>query len=93
MLSYHLRSALNDLKDLIKITELDIADIKEARNESQFDRLSLKEEKIKSFEAKKAMVDHEISSLMTADSDKDLPELLNAEQHLLLEELKEELNN
>ncbi len=71
MLSYHLRSALNDLKDLIKITELDIADIKEARNESQFDRLSLKEEKIKSFEAKKAMVDHEISSLMTADSDKE----------------------
>ena len=50
MLSHHLESALNDLKDLIKITESDIADIKEAKNDPQFDRLSLKEEKLKSFE-------------------------------------------
>jgi len=93
MLSHHLESALKDLRDLIKITESDIADIKEAKNDPQFDRLSLKEEKLKGFESKKAMIDYEISSLMTASPDKDLPELLTKEQHLLLDDLKIELNN
>ena len=46
MLSHHLKSALSDLKDLIKITESDIADIKEAKNDPQFERLSLKEAKL-----------------------------------------------
>ncbi|EDZ63110.1 hypothetical protein SMGD1_1933 [Sulfurimonas gotlandica GD1] len=93
MLSHHLQGALIDLRDLIKITESDIADIKEAKNDPQFDRLSLKEEKLKSFEQKKAMIDHEISSLMTKNPDMDLPELLSKEQHLQLDELKKELNN
>lgn len=93
MLSHHLQGALVDLRDLIKITESDIADIKEAKNDPQFDRLSLKEEKLKSFEQKKAMIDHEISSLMTKNPDMDLPELLSKEQHLQLDDLKKELNN
>ncbi len=89
MLSYHLKSALNDLRDLIEITKQDMADIKEAKHDPQFDRLSLKDEKIKSFETKKAMIDYEISTLMTAQPDKELPELLNEEQHQMLSELKE----
>lgn len=93
MLSHHLQGALSDLKDLINITESDIADIKEGKNDQQFERLSLKEEKIKSFENKKAMIDHEISSLMTAQPDKDLPQLLNQEQHDALDQLKIELSN
>lgn len=93
MLSHHLQGALSDLRDLIKITESDIEDIKIAQSEPQFDRLSLKEEKLKSFESKKAMIDHEISSLMSADPNKDLPELLNEEQHNSLSELKVELSN
>ncbi len=93
MLSHHLQNALNDLRDIIKITESDIADIKNAQHDAQFDRLSLKDEKLKSFEAKKAIIDHEIASLMTAHPDKQLPELLNEEQHQLLDELKVELNN
>jgi cystathionine beta-lyase family protein involved in aluminum resistance len=93
MLSHHLQGALVDLRDLIKITESDIADIKEAKNDPQFDRLSLKEEKLKSFEQKKAMIDHEISSLMTKNPDMDLPQLLSKEQHLQLDDLKKELNN
>jgi len=92
MLSHHLKSALNDLKDLIKITESDIADIKEAKNDPQFERLSLKEDKLKSFEQKKAMIDHEISTLMTTNPDKELPKLINKEQHTLLDELKIELS-
>ncbi len=93
MLSHHLESALSELRDLIKITESDIADIKEAKNDPQFERLSLKEEKIKSFEQKKAMIDQEISSLMSSNPQKDLPELLTTEQHLLLDELKLGLNS
>jgi len=93
MLSHHLQGALSDLRDLIKITESDIADIKEAKNDPQFDRLSLKEEKLKSFESKKAMIDYEISSLMTQNPDMDLPELISKDQHLQLGELKVELNN
>ncbi len=92
MLSHHLQSALSDLKDLIKITESDIADIKEAKNDPQFERLSLKEDKLKSFEQKKAMIDHEISTLMTTNPDKELPKLINEEQHTLLDELKIELS-
>jgi len=92
MLSHHLQSALSDLKDLIKITQADIADIKEAKNNPQFERLSLKEDKLKSFEQKKAMIDHEISTLMTTNPDKELPNLINEEQHTLLDELKVELS-
>ena len=93
MLSHHLQNALTDLRDIIKITEADIDDIKKAEHDTQFDRLSLKDEKLKSFEAKKAMIDHEISSLMTSNPNAELPSLLNDEQHKLLDELKIELKN
>lgn len=93
MLSHYLQNALSDLRDIINITKSDIEDIKKAEHTTQFDRLALKEEKLKSFEAKKAIIDHEISSLMTNKPDIDLPDLLNEEQHILLEELKVELNN
>ena len=93
MLSHHLQNALNDLRDIIKITQSDIEDIKKAEHDAQFDRLSLKEEKLKSFEAKKAIIDYEISSLMTSNPDMELPNLINEEQHRLLDELKIELSN
>lgn len=93
MLSYHLQSALNDLRDLVKITESDVEDIKVANHNPQFDRLKLKEEKLKSFESKKAMIDHEISTLMSSNPDVDLPSLLSKEQHDYLAELKVELSN
>ncbi len=92
MLSHYLQNALSDLRDIISITQSDIEDIKKAEHDTQFDRLSLKEEKLKSFEAKKAIIDHEISSLMTSNPDTQLQDLLNEEQHILLEELKTELN-
>jgi len=91
MLSHYLQNALNDLRDLIDLSEKDIVDIKEAKHETQFGRLSLKEEKLLAFEQKKAMIDHEISKLMTSFPKKKLPELLDDEQHRYLEELKSEL--
>jgi len=93
MLSSHLRGALKDLRDLIQITKDDIADIKEAKNDPQFERLSLKEVKLKSFETQKSMIDKEISILMTENPDLDLQNLLNDDQHQALTDLKDELNN
>ena len=92
MLTHHLQSALEDLKDLIKITRSDIEDIKKAQHDPQFERLSIKDEKLKSFESKKAMIDHEISALMTKNPDASLPNLLNDVQHELLDELKIQLS-
>ena len=91
MLSRYLQNALNDLRDLIAFSEKDIADIIEAKHDAQFERMALKDEKLKSFEQKKAMIDHEISKLMTANLNTALPDLLNEEQHRLLDELKQEL--
>ena len=93
MLTHHLQNTLTDLDDLIRMTQSDINDIKVAQHDPQFDRLSIKEEKIKSFEAKKATIDYEISSLMSAHPDTELPQLLNAQQHQLLEELKVKLSS
>lgn len=92
MLSHYLQNALNDLRDLIDFSERDIVDIKEAKHETQFDRMRSKEERLKSFEQKKAMIDHEISKLMTSHPEKALPELLDDEQHHYLEDLKRELS-
>lgn len=93
MLSYHLQNALKDLQDLVAITKADIEDIRAAQHDPQFERLSLKDEKLKSFEAKKAMIDHEIASLIAANPTTELPQLLSEEQHTFLAQLKEELNN
>ncbi|WP_457743339.1 hypothetical protein [Sulfurimonas sp.] len=92
MLTHHLENTLKDLEDLILMTESDIVDIKVAKHDPQFDRISIKEEKLKSFESKKAMIDYEISSLMTKNPDVDLPKLLNPQQHKLLDELKIKLS-
>ena len=93
MLSHHLEGALVDLRDIIEITKSDIDDIKEAHHNSQFERLPLKEEKLKSFESKKAMIDYEISSLMSENPGTELPDLLDESQHNALGELKVELSN
>jgi len=92
MLSYQLQNAIKDLDKLISLSLEDIDDIKEANHNSQFDRLLIKQEKITSFEQKKAMIDHEISKLMGLQPTKALGELLNDEEHQQLESLKEHLS-
>lgn len=92
MLSYQLQSAIKDLESLISLSREDIDDIKEANHNPQFDRLMIKEEKIKNFEHKKAMIDREISKLMTQNPARPLSELLDNEQHQQLDSLKEHLS-
>jgi len=91
MLSLQLENALKDLDKLIALSLEDIDDIKEARHTPQFDRLELKEEKIKGFEQKKAMIDHEISKLMTQHPQKSLAQLLDNNEHEKLEDFKSKL--
>lgn len=92
MLSYQLENAVKDLDKLISLSLEDIEDIKEARHNPQFDRLAIKEEKIKGFEQKKAMIDHEISKIMTSQPEKALSDLLDSDEHLQLENLKKHLS-
>ncbi len=91
MLAFHLQSALKDLDDLIEISQQDIEDIKVAKHDSQFERIGLKEDKIKSFEHRKAMIDHEISKLMRTNTKCDIAELLDDEQQVALQQLKVKL--
>jgi len=92
MLSIQLQNAIKDLDKLIELSNQDIADIKEANHSPQFERIALKEEKIKSFEQKKSMIDYEISKLMTSNPQASLVDLLDNEQHQLLELLKSKLS-
>lgn len=91
MLSYHLKSAVNDLEQLVKISEQDIEDIKLANHEHQFERRKIKEDMINSFENKKAMIDHEISKLMTQNPNVSLDKLLNDNENEYLQKLKTSL--
>ncbi len=88
MLSYHLKSAVSDLEQLVKISEQDIEDIKLANHEYQFERRKIKEDMISSFENKKAMIDHEISKLMTQNPNVSLDKLLNDDENEYLKKLK-----
>ncbi|MBN2896981.1 MAG: hypothetical protein JXK05_13940 [Campylobacterales bacterium] len=91
MLEHHLHSAVKDLQDLIAISQSDIEDIRLARHDDQFARLEMKAERLKSFEAKKAMIDHEISKKMSANPNMGLAELLTPQEQQALEKLKSNL--
>lgn len=91
MLEHHLHSATKDLQDLIAISQSDIEDIRLARHDDQFARLEMKAERLKSFEAKKAMIDHEISKKMSANPQMGLSELLSPQEQQALEKLKSNL--
>lgn len=88
MLSYHLKGAVSDLQKLVKISEQDIEDIKFANHAPQFERRKIKEDMLNSFENKKAMIDHEISKLMTGNPDLSLDKLLDADENSDLQSLK-----
>lgn len=92
MLSHHLNSAYQNLQDLISITQNDINDIKEASHDAQFDRVKIKEETLKSFENKKAMIDYEIARLMSENPQKDLSQLLSEDESRALSKMKDALS-
>lgn len=91
MLSHHLKGAVSDLDELVKMSEQDILDIKNANHQPQFQRRKIKEDMISSFETKKAMIDHEISKLMTNSPNTSLDKLLDENENSYLKNLKTSL--
>lgn len=88
MLHQYLKDAILELKNLIELTQRDVADLSEAKNEEIFQRLPQKENLIKSFEQKKSMIDRSMVELRDKNPSKSLSELLDQEALDLLDELK-----
>ena len=93
MLNEYLMSAITDLKSLIRITELDMSDIKEANHEPIFKRAGNRNELIESFENSKSNIDYEILQLKEKNPTKPLADLLDSEASELLEDMKTSLKN
>ena len=88
MLHQYLKDAILELKNLIELTQRDVADLSEAKNEEIFQRLPQKENLIKSFEQKKSMIDRSMVELRDKNPSKSLSELLDQEALDLLDKLK-----
>jgi len=88
MLTHFLNNTLMELKNIIKLTNDDIYDIKHAQHEAQFERSATKVECITKFEHNKSILDNEITKLASANPEKKLTELLSEDDFLKLDELK-----
>lgn len=91
MLSHYLKTSIEDIENLIELTNRDILDIKEAKHEAVFKRAKIKGDLVKSFENKKTMLDHELVKLVGSSNNKPLEEILDDSQHKMLEKMKESL--
>lgn len=91
MLHQYLRDAIYELKNLIELTLRDISDLSEAKNQEIFDRLPMKENLIKLFEKKKALIDCSMGELRDKNPGVALGDLLDEEAMDLLDELKTSL--
>lgn len=91
MLSHYLGSATKDIKSLIKLTEADILDIKEANHSKVTERTLLKNDLIQSFTNKKSLLDNELLKNVEASGGKELSEILTDDERDGLNSMKEAL--
>ncbi len=91
MLSHYLKTSIEDIENLIELTNKDITDIKEAKHEDVFKRTKIKNDLVKSFENKKSMLDNELIKLVKSSDNKPLEEILDSSQQDMLEEMKNKL--
>jgi len=92
MLSHYLKSSIEDIENLIELTQKDITDIKEAKHEVIFNRTKIKNDLIKSFENKKSMLDNELIKLVKNSNNKPLEKILNESEQEMLELMKDKLS-
>ena len=92
MLLHYLTSSINDIENLIELTNKDITDIKEANHELVFERTKIKNDLVKSFESKKSLLDNELIKLVKKNGDSSLENVLNDKQKKLLNDMKNKLN-
>ena len=91
MLKKYLESAVEDLTQLIQLTEDDIVDIKKGDHSSLFERVSKKERLIGTFEAKKKTIDENITKKASQNSGISLDKILDDIEKGYLEDLKSRL--
>ncbi len=92
MLSHYLKTSIEDIENLIELTQKDILDIKEAKHEAVFKRTKIKSDLVKSFENKKSMLDNELIKLVKKSNNKPLEDILDKSQKEMLECMKERLS-
>lgn len=92
MLTHYLHNAIKDIENLIDQTQKDIVAIKAAKHHDVSERAKIKEELIHSFEAKKSLLDNELSKMLKVSGKKSLEELLDVTQKELLAQLKVKLS-
>ncbi len=92
MLSHYLKTSIEDIENLIELTQKDILDIKEAKHEAVFKRTKIKSDLVKSFENKKSMLDNELIKLVKKSNNKPLEDILDKSQKEMLERMKERLS-
>lgn len=91
MLHKYLRGAIDDLEELIRLTQVDIDDIKQAKHEIIFERNTQKQPLMVAFENKKNMAQQEIVNLKNQEPHKSLSELLDDDANMLLGLMREKL--
>lgn len=91
MLKKYLEGAVGDLKKIIQLTENDIKNIKKANHSSIFEKVSLKEQLIGTFETKKKLIDENITKKATQNKGVSLEDILDDIEKSYLEELKSKL--
>jgi hypothetical protein len=88
LLKKYLEGAVDDLRQLIKLTEDDVEDVKAGNHIEIFERSSRKERLVDTFETKKKLIDQEISKKAATGGGTPLEELLDQIEKGYLEELK-----
>jgi hypothetical protein len=86
MLKQTLNSINSNLRNLIKITEQDIEDIKQANHQALFDRNIIKENLIDEFVKLKAQIDNGLKNRSETGQN-----LVNVDEQPLLDEFKENI--
>jgi hypothetical protein len=88
VLKKYLEGAVTDLQQLMKLTEEDIEDIKKGNHIEIFDRASVKEKLVETFESKKKAIDNEITKKAKLNKGIPLETLLDDIEKKYLEALK-----
>ncbi len=88
MIPHYLNSVVKNIDDLIRLTKDDIEDIKNAKNESIYNRTKIKDEIIGIFENNKALLDNELVKLIENAQEKELSNILSEEEKQTLDLLK-----
>jgi len=91
MISHYIKGVTKNIDDLIGLTKEDIDDIKNAKNETIYDRTKIKDEIINLFENNKSLLDSELIKLIEKNPDKELSDLLVKNEKEDLEILKNKL--